>query len=178
MAEGVSTCDLVKPIVGVLTSRTDLLEGVLADFKKYFGEADVIGEWRAFDHTDYYAPEMGEGLQRCFVSFEKLMRAADSRGFKSWTNAIEEKYSRDGKRVVNLDAGYIDANKVVLISGKHGGHKIVTADGIWADMLLWYNKGWDPLPWAFPDFRDGGYFQLFTAMRKKFKEQVRMSFHK
>lgn len=162
--------EVVTPIVGILTSNLKLLEEVLGYLANNFGAADIIGEWQRFDHTTYYENEMGEGLLRTFVSFEKLMPSHLAANFKAWTSSLENKYRQGEKRTVNIDAGFIDANKVVLMSGKGGGHKIAVAPGVWADMLLWYNKGWVPFPWAFPDFRDGRLFPLFLKMRRRFKE--------
>lgn len=163
----------VKPVVGILLSDKSLLGGVLDALEEKFGRADITGEWRSFDHTNYYEGEMGGNLVRCFVSFEKLVHPQSARKFKEWARGIEDRYRRCGARRVNLDPGYIDANKVVLITGKHGGHRIALAKGVWADPLLWYNKVWQPLPWTYPDFRDGGFFPLFTRMRDRFKRQTR-----
>ena len=162
-----------KAIVGILTSKTELLDSVLEDLKGRFGETDIVGDWRIFDHSDYYKDEMGGDLKRTFVSFEKLVAPETARDFKAWTVEIENKYAEGKNRVVNLDAGFVDANKVVLISAKHGGHKIAVAENVWADMLLWHNKGWVAQPWAFPDFRDGGYFPLFLKMRSRYKTQLK-----
>jgi len=162
-----------KPIVGIITSRTDLLDAVLSDLKGYFGVTDILGEWRVFDHTNYYEEEMGAGLKRCFVSFEKLLPPEAAVEFKGWTTDVENRYRVDDRRKVNLDAGYLDSNKVVLVTGKHGGHKIAVAPAVWIDFLLWYNKGWLAHPWAFPDFRDGGFFPTFMKMRTRFKAQIR-----
>lgn len=162
--------ELVKPIVGVLTSDTGLMEEILGALARFFGPHDVIGQWVKFDHTSYYANEMGEGLSRSFVSFEKLLLPYRALEFKSYAKEVESKFSVDNKRKVNVDPGYLDANKVVLITGKHGGHKIALGEGVWADFLLWYNKGWVALPWAFPDFRDGSHFDTFMKMRRKFKQ--------
>jgi hypothetical protein len=164
---------LVKPLVGILTSQTALLDDVVRELSVLFGPTDIIGEWRNFTHTNYYADEMGGSLKRCFVSFETLTPPERSIGFKELASRVEDSHRVSGKRVVNIDAGYIDANKVVLMTGKHGGHKIAVAPGVWADFLLWYNKGWEAMPWAFPDFRDGTHFDVFMEMRKRFKEQVR-----
>jgi hypothetical protein len=166
---------LVTPIVGILTSRTELLGKILAELAANFGPAGIVGEWRPFSHTGYYEPEMGENLMRCFVAFERLRPAQDAVHFKGWAIRAEERYLRDGRRMVNLDPGTLDANKVVLISGKHGGHKIALAEGVFADLLLWYNKGWVALPWAFPDFRDGLLFPTFTKMRSAYKESLRLA---
>ena len=70
-----------KPIVGIITSKTELLDEILENLIPSFGKADITGKWINFDHTSYY--------------------------------------------------------------------------------------------WAFPDFKDGSYFDLFTRMRARFKKQVR-----
>jgi len=162
---------LVKPIAGILTSRKDVLEGVLEMMESLFGEPDIKGEWQPFHHTDYYDAEMGADLSRCFVSFAKLVPDEAAAGFKQFTQEVEYRFAARGQRLVNIDPGYLDSSKLVLISGKQGGHKIALAPGVYADMLLWYNKGWEAMPWAFPDFRDGGLFPLFTRMRTAFKKQ-------
>lgn len=166
---------LAKPIVGIITSRTELIDDVMKRMEVHFGKVDFVGEWRPFDHTSYYEDEMGRDLKRCFFSFDMLVAPHRSKHFKTWTTAIEDFYRINGRRVVNLDAGYVDANKVVLMTGKHGGHKIAVEEGVWADFLLWYNKGWVALPWAFPDFRDGSHFPTFEKMRGRFKAQIRSS---
>ncbi|MBN1282333.1 MAG: DUF4416 family protein [Proteobacteria bacterium] len=165
------TDNLVKPIAGILTSRTDVLEGVLEMMEPLFGDADIRGELQPFTHTDYYGDEMGAGLSRCFVSFAKIVPGEAAAGFKQFAQEIECRFSAEGRRIVNIDPGYLDQSKLVLLSGKYGGHKVALAPGVYADVLLWYNKGWQPMPWAFPDFRDGSLFLLFTKMRLAFKRQ-------
>ena len=166
---------LVKAIVGILASRQELLPEVLSTLAPHFGRADVVGDWYPFSHSAYYEPEMGPHLARCFVAFEDLRPAEDAVNFKRWTMDAEDRFRTEGHRTVNIDPGYLDANKVVLISGKHGGHKIALAPGLFADLLLWYNKGWVALPWAFPDFRDGHLFPLFCRMRTVFKGQSKIT---
>lgn len=164
---------LVKPIIGILTGRIDMLSELLDALAESFGKTDIIGEWQAFNHTNYYEDEMGCELSRCFVSFERLVPPDTAGKFKGWTKEIEGCFVHNGRRTVNIDPGYLDANKVVLITGKHGGHRIALSSGVWADILLWYNKGWTPLPWAFPDFCDGRFFEVFSAMRARYKSQLR-----
>lgn len=173
MSTGGGFVEAAKPIVGILTSRVELRDEILQALGEYFGPADIVGEWQRFDHTGYYEGEMGPGLFRSFVSFERLVSPETAMQFKGWTAAIEDRYRRGTKRTVNLDPGALDANKVLLITGKHGGHRIALGPRVFADLLLWYNKGWTALPWAFPDFRDGRLFPLFTRMRARFKEQAR-----
>lgn len=162
---------LAKPIVAVLTSDTNLLDDVIRDLEKHFGKCDYRSEWHEFNHSAYYETEMGNGLMRCMLAFENLVPACDAAHFKGWTSTIEERYGDEqGRRRVNCDPGYVDHLKVTLISGKHGGHKVAVAKDVWVDVLLSYNKGWVAFPWAFPDFRDGTYFDDFSTIRKMFKK--------
>jgi len=162
----------VKPLVAVLTSHTELREEITSFLKGHFGHADFIGPWHPFIHTHYYEPEMGPDLKRCIISFEKLISAEKLPDMKSWTKEVEDKYRVDGKRNINIDPGYVDLHKMILGSGKGGGHMMFVGKGVYADMLLWYGKGWQPLPWAYPDFKDGTYFKELEEIRKRFKEQI------
>jgi len=162
----------VRPLVAVLTSHTELLDEIVSILTAHLGHADFIGPWHPFIHTHYYEPEMGGGLKRCIVSFEKVVSAGKLPEIKARTREIEDKYRVDGKRTVNLDPGYVDLHKVVLGSGKGGGHMIFVGQGVSVDMLLWFNKGWQPLPWAYPDFKDGTYFKELEDIRSKLKDQI------
>ncbi|MFH1829870.1 MAG: DUF4416 family protein [Pseudomonadota bacterium] len=165
--------DLIKPIAGILTSHIDELDRILDALANHFGGTDIVSEWLLFDHTRYYEEEMGTCLKRCFVAFEKLAHPEEAKDYKTYGIEVESRFKDGNKRRVNIDPGYIDANKVVLISGKHGGHKIAIAPGAYADMLLWYNKGWEAFPWAFPDFRDKSLFPTFVKMRTAYKAQMK-----
>lgn len=164
--------ELAKPIAAVLANDTELLEKVTARLEKYFGPCDFRGSWHSFTKTDYYADEMGDNLKRCILSFERLVPAHEANAFKVWTSEVEKGFTGEGKRNVNIDPGYVDNLKMVLVSGKCGGHKICTAPGIFVDYLLWYNKGWKSFPWSFPDFRDGTYNDELMSIRRIFKEQA------
>ena len=167
--------ELIKPIVAVLVSDTSLLDETTTTLEKHFGRCDFTGPWRSFTRTAYYEAEMGKGLERCILSFEKLMPAHESVQFKGWTAVVEERFTLQGKRQVNIDPGYVDTLKMVLVSGKCGGHKLCTAPNTFIDYLLWYNKGWQSFPWTFPDFRAGTYDEELVAIRKRFKEQAALT---
>ena len=164
--------ELAKPIVAVLTSDVDLLDDTIEKLEGHFGSCDYKGKWHPFTHSNYYEDEMGKDLSRCIISFEKLVPAHNADAFKEWTAEVEKKFASCDRRRVNIDPGYVDSLKMVLISGKCGGHKICIAPGIFVDYLLWYNKGWQPFPWSFPDFRGGTYDEELVSIRKIFKEQA------
>lgn len=157
---------LVKYFVVIMTNEPELLPDVLKRLKKYFGEADYTSQWFPFTYTDFYALEMGSDLKRCIVSFEKLQASQILPKSKKWTAKIEDKFRLNGKRRVNIDAGYMDYCKVVLASGKFGGHKIAITEECYADMILDYEKGtFKPFPWCFPDFKSGVYNETLLKIR-------------
>ncbi len=156
-----------------MTSKAELLPEVLKKLHKSFGENDHISEWFPFTYTDFYAPEMGADLKRCIVSFKRTLPSQYLPKAKKWTQKVEKKFMSAGKRRVNIDAGYMDHCKVVLASGKFGGHKIALTEECYADMILDYEKGtFRPFPWCFPDFRSGVYNSVLGKIRSLFKADV------
>jgi hypothetical protein len=166
---------IAKPIVAVLTGDEKLRDEVIRRLEADLGTTDFIGQWHQFGHTKYYETEMGDGLKRCFISFEKLISPHQIGRLKVITQKIEDQLRIGGKRRVNLDPGYVDLFKVVLSSGKGGGHMVMIGDASFVDVLLWYNKGWQPLPWTYPDFREGIYFKDLETIRLRLKEQIHHS---
>lgn len=160
----------VKYIVGILTSDPELQDHIVHNLTDFLGESDYITQWYPFDSTNYYGAEMGTDLKRCFVAFEKLMPPELVYKAKIWCNKVEDQFREDGKRIVNLDPGYVDFFKVVLASSKFGNHKIAITKGCWADFMMMYSKGqWNPLPWCFPDFAGGTYNKDLVEIRRLFK---------
>lgn len=162
----------VKYFTAILTSDPKLLDETLKRLKKYFGEHDHISPWVDFTFTNFYEPEMGPNLKRCIVSFKKLLPSQVLPKAKKWTQKVENKFRVEGKRKVNIDAGYIDYCKLVLASGKFGGHKIAITDECYADMIMSFEKGkWLPFSWCFPDFESGIYDKSLTAIRSLLKSE-------
>ena len=125
-----------------------------------------------FDQTEYYSTEMGEGLKRCFLSIKGLQSLELSADWKLKTAEIEQQLSNKGKRRINLDPGYLDLSRVVLLSGKEGSHKIYLRNGVWADLVLLKDiGGYRNFPWTFPDIRTGCYDDFFLQLRAEFKKE-------
>ncbi len=162
----------VKLFVGVLYRDADSLEKTVRKLVKLFGEIDWTGEAFEFVASDYYAPEMGAPLFRRFLAFEKPINPGELAKIKLATNAIENDLIVQGKRLINLDPGYMDYNKVVLASAKYNAQKIYLSHGIYADPTLWYKKGeFKPYPSAFPDFQSGQFQETFMQIRALYKKQ-------
>jgi hypothetical protein len=78
-------------------------------------------------------------------------------------------------RIVNLDAGYLDHNKILLASAKEAGQKVYLDKGIYADLAGRYKDGrYQPFEWSFPDFRDGRYDKELLTMRKRYMAQLKV----
>lgn len=166
----------VKLFIAILYSDQELLEKALSMLVSRYGKIDYQSPIFPFDHTDYYVAEMGSPILRCFISHEPLIHPKDIARIKIETNKIEEALGIQEKgvlhRKVNLDPGYMDYDKVVLVSTKYNGQKIYLDFGIWADLTLHYEKGqFHPYPWSFPDFKTGIYSEVFLQIRKIYKMQ-------
>jgi hypothetical protein len=88
---------------------------------------------------------------------------------KTATNQIEQHYSQTGKRRINIDPGYMLAERFVLASGKNFNHRIYIGDGIYADLTLIYQKGgFQQLPWTYPDYADKPMISFLKRVRSKY----------
>ncbi len=168
--------DPVKVFVAVLRSPAADLEAARRVLVQAWGPIDYTGAEFPFTVTDYYEPEMGRGLRRCMLSFEKLVGPETLVELKLAANEIESDLSLDGRRrTVNLDVGYFDIHKVVLASGKYDAQKVHLGSGIYADIVCRYSEGeFHPYDWTFPDFRERRYDVDFLEIRRRYKRQLRM----
>lgn len=135
MAE-VSPVTPVKLFIVTLHRNPEVFDQALSRLKALWGQTDFISESFPFDETSYYEQEMGAGLERRFISFERLIPPDLIVDVKLQTNRLEQEFANDSLRTINLDPGYLDHYKLVLASAKFGGQKIYLREGIYADMTL------------------------------------------
>jgi len=158
--------ELVQPFVTALFREEEALAAARTLLPDQWGVVDFESPRFPFDVTDYYEREMGSGLHRLFWSFPLLVPPDTLPDWKRATLDVERRLSVEGRRTVNLDPGYIDACKVVLASKKYNGPKVYLRDGVYADVILLYERGtWKPTPWCFPDFRDNRYARPLLEIR-------------
>lgn len=161
----------VKLISSVFSSNTLIIDKVACILGKIFGGIDFRSPVLDFTHTEYYGPEMGYGLKRIFLGFKRPLRPEIAYKAKIRTNAIEKKFSKGGRRLVNIDPGYIDASKLVLFSTKDYTHRIPMPRRIFAEVTLFYkDKRYNPWPWTYPDYASEEYIKIFESMRNLHKE--------
>lgn len=164
----------VKLFVAMLAQDTEIFCHAEAQLEKVFGEIDFRSAVFPFTHTDYYDEEMGKNLWRKFVVFLPLVDAAYLTDAKKKTNAMEERFSFQGKRQVNLDAGYVALSKVVLASTKDYYHRIYLGEGIFAEVTLHFkDRSFQSFPWTYPDYQTQEYINVFNEIRAGFFTQIR-----
>ncbi len=156
----------VKLVVPMLAIAPEWFERAQAALCQEFGPADYVGDDLPFAYTDYYAPEMGPLLWRRFVAFQRLMDPGALAQVKILTNALEQEWSQEGRRRVNLDPGYLDAAKFVLATTKNYAHRIYLGQGIYAEVTLLYRGGaFQVLPWTYADYRSEAYHRELKQIR-------------
>ncbi len=168
------SADPVKLFVAVLWAPLAPLQNAMEGLIHRWGKIDFTGADHPFDMTDYYEPEMGKGLNRRLVSFFRLATPDSLVAAKYRCNDIEDQLAGPRGRLLNLDIGYLDHNKIVLASFKGAGQKIYLKDGVWADLVARYRGGcYSPFEWTFPDFRGGRYDRELLQVRQIYLQQLR-----
>ena len=163
-----------KALIGVMFQKGEIYQQFLRHLETIEVEIELESEIYKFDSTDYYEEEMGSGLYRIFLSLKGLYPVEQSVSLKNETNSWENEWKEAGKRTLNLDPGYLDLHKVVLLSGKEGPQKIYLGGGIWADLNLIRKAGrFEALPWTFPDLRKSRYHSFFERVRENLKVDLK-----
>jgi hypothetical protein len=140
---------------------------------KEFGPADKESKIMDFTYTSYYNEEMGVGIKRQFISFTRLILPEQLPGIKLLTNKMEQDLALEGKRLVNIDPGYLSLAKVVLATTKDYSHRLYLGQGIYGEVTLTYAKGkFSPFPWTYPDYQTQAYQQFFREIREIYKKQL------
>lgn len=164
----------VKLICGFIFSDEEALKKAFRILYRKFGKIDFESESQSFNYTDYYEKEFGSGLKRKFISFEKLIYPHNLSAIKIFTNKTEEKLSIGGKRIINIDPGYIDASKLVLATTKDYNHRIYLSKGIFAEVTLSFKgNSFVPWQWSYPDYRSENYIKIFNQIRSSYLKQVK-----
>lgn len=166
----------VKLIAGLLAREPAWLDAAVERLAAEYGPVDLTSPDWPFTFTRYYDAQMGPGLLRRFVAFERLVDPADLRPIKRRTNELEAALAvhlAPPARPVNIDPGYVATSKLVLASAKDFAHRIYLGDGIHAEVTLQFRSGaWQKLPWTFPDYADGLYHAFLSAARTRLRQQT------
>ncbi len=162
----------VKLFIGMLSRDIPLFEQLAKRLCTIFGPVDLESPLWPWEHTHYYAEEMGQGLKRKFIFFKTFIHPGSIADIKLKTIELEKEYPNEqGGRRINLDPGYMDSAKLVLASTKDFSHRIYLKSGIYGEVTLMYSgNNYQFLPYTFPDYRTGEYLDLFIQARRLYKD--------
>lgn len=168
----------VKLIIGFIFNKQVYFVASKGILEKKFGRIDFESKAHPFIHTNYYQKELGDNLQRVFVSFKPLIKPENLPKIKIFTNRLEQKLSKENKRQINIDPGYLSLSKLILATTKDHKHRIYLSNNIIGEVTLFYQKGsfntWD---WTYPDYKTDAYIQIFNQIRKIYVQQINLSKH-
>ena len=166
-----------KLIIGVIYSDKRVYDEVMAILVEEFGETDGECEEFSFsrEFSDYYDEELGgEGMRKIF-SFAKPVDASRQAQIKTFTNAIEARYSENGQRKINLDPGFINHGRLMLATTKPTGFRIPLDLGIYTELTLYYARGqWHKLPWTYRDYQSERVQAFLTKARNTYLKERRL----
>ncbi len=158
-----------KLIIGLFTSKKDMIESAARVLVEKFGTIELISPWFDFDFTNYYEKEMGNPLFRRIFSFKSLIEQDDLADIKLVTNEIEKMFTVESLRQVNIDPGYLTLERLVLATGKNYTHRIYIGKCIYADLTLIYTgNGFQTLPWTYPDYASENIKKFLISVRSKY----------
>lgn len=162
--------DPAKLVVGCIMNDQKDVEKLYTVLEDTFGAIDLISPWLDFVYTDYYYKEMGSPLYRKLFAFKSMIEQDELARTKVKTNALEERFTVEGNRTINIDPGYLVSSRFILATGKEYSHRIYIGEKIYADLTLMYSKqdGFQSLPWTYPDYAAKGIITFLTKVRKKY----------
>jgi hypothetical protein len=127
-----------------------------------------------FHHSNYYEDEMGAKLTRFFLLFDPLIERDRLAEIKLATNGVEEGLCLNGRRRVNIDAGYMALEHVILATTKGFAHRVYLGRGIFADLTLIYRNGtYGPIEWTYPDYGSEAVISMFNGWREGYKRTLK-----
>jgi hypothetical protein len=156
--------------VGALYGREEHYLSARLSLEAAFGQVLRETPSTHWEYSDYYAGEFGRPLMRRFLFFRDLIEQGALMDIKLRSIQLEAGMSMAGKRLVNLDPGYLTGSKVVLSSTKDYSHRIYLGRGIYAEITLYFKHGmFRPHVFTYRDYREGENLRLFGEMREVFK---------
>ena len=162
-----------KLICSIFSQQESLISIVGNALSGAYGTADFKSSVIPFDWTSYYEPEFGSSLKRIFISFTELVFQDTLAEIKHATHKLEQEFSEEGKRQVNIDPGILTAERLVLATGKNFPNRIYLGRGVFADLMFIYRKdSFMPLPWTYPDYASQEVIEFWNNVRKSYLKDL------
>lgn len=163
----------VKPLISILAGEQSRGMMQVPELSRFLGPPDLISSWLPFTHSDYYTAEMGPRLARRVLSFLHLADPGALADWKARCLELERRWSWGGRRLVNLDPGYLTRERLVLATGKNYTHRLYLGQGIFGEVTLQFrNRRWAAFPWTYPDYAGEPLQVILTQVRKKYLWQL------
>lgn len=129
-----------------------------------------------FNETTYYTPEMGSDLLIQLTAFN-LIDPSTLSAIKNHTNELEVIYKENvtvpEERPLNLDPGYLNANKFVLATTKDANHRLYLGDGIYAESTLYFQSAaWQNWSWTYRNYQRQDHKDFLLTCRKAFLKEI------
>jgi len=161
-------------ISGVLFYDDEVCAKAERLLQRKIGKFKLVSDTYPFKHTTYYADELGEDIKRKYIIFDREIDPKELAEIKNKTNTIERILSKDRRRQVNIDPGYLHLAKLVLASAKDFSHRIYIGKGIFAEVtLLFVNKTFQTMPWTYPDYKQPQTIEFFNTVRNEWYDSLR-----
>ena len=125
------------------------------ELKNNFEDIVNKSEEYDFNFTNYYEKEFGTDLKKIIIIFDKKINKKDLIEIKIKIAEIEKKYSKNNKRQINIDPGYVNDKEVILASFKKKDFKEDLGNGVYAHKVLEFDNDKIKDFWhTFMDFRE------------------------
>ena len=162
-------------VAGILHADQEAAEAALSRLVERYGPLAMTSDTFAFTMTGYYEQEMGPGLGKYFVCFDRPVMPGALASIKLETNAIERMFAdTDGmneRRRVNIDPGYVTPAKLVLASTKDFSHRVYIGKGIYGEVTLRSTGGrLAPVDTTYPDYQTPLALDFFNHVRRFARE--------
>jgi hypothetical protein len=164
-------------VIACISRHLEALDWSKRRLQEEYGLISLFSNDFHFHHTTYYERQMGPGLRKRFLAFEKVVASDCLADVKNFTNRVEQELANlhlfPDIRPLNLDPGLLQLGKFLLATTKDQSHRIYLRDGIYAEVTLRFHDGsFEPWPWTYADYREPAYHEFFTQARAFFRAQL------
>lgn len=166
----------VKPFAAIFASSEDFLVKGLMCMSSIIGcQPDIVSPGFPVNETAYYQKEMGSSLIKIYASWPKLMPPENLVQAKLATMECEKAHSVAGRRLINIDPGYIFSGGLVLSTGKFRGHRLPLGHCVWGELTLNFHQGkFMSFPWTYLDYQNEQVQEWLLKMRQSCMDQLRI----
>ncbi len=158
---------------GALYSDPEIFAHTKIILENIFGDSLSVSPPLPWDYSVYYRNELGSPIERRFIFFKDLFNTGTLADIKIKTNEVEASFSVSGKRLINIDPGYLTLAKVVLASTKNYSHRLNLGKGIYGEVTLIFHQKegtFKPHLFTFRDYQEDTHIDIFMNARGLLKK--------